>query len=321
MTKRTSAKGNARKGRSSVATEPLKTSGREPAETSPGGGLSKPGPSPSPGLYIVATPIGNARDITLRALDVLSAADVIACEDTRVTSKLLAIHGIRKPLLVYHEHNAGRVRPGIIKRLKNGEIVALVSDAGTPMVSDPGLPLLKACIEDGIQVTHAPGASSVLTALVLSALPTDRFLFAGFPATKRGKRKTGFEDLKSVPATLVFLESPKRLAKSLSDMADVFGPRPAAIGRELTKMFEEMRRGLLGELAAHYIEAGAPKGEVVVIVAPPGADAEAISDTELDALLTDALKTGSVRDAVRRVTAETGLAKRAVYARALELST
>lgn len=316
MTKRTSSKGNAPKGRSSSAKSPLKPSGREPAETSPGEVSSKP----EPGLYIVATPIGNARDITLRALDILSAADVIACEDTRVTSKLLSIHSISKPLLVYHEHNAERMRPAIIKRLKGGEIVALVSDAGTPMVSDPGLPLLKACIEADIQVTHLPGPSSVLTALVLSGLPTDRFLFAGFPAPKQGKRKAGFEQLKTVPATLVFLESTKRLARSLADMADVLGPRDAVTGRELTKMFEEMRRGTLDELAAHYSASGAPKGEVVIVVAPPDSDADVTSDAELDALLGEALKGESVRDASARIAAETGLAKRTVYARALALA-
>ncbi|MHA1598821.1 MAG: 16S rRNA (cytidine(1402)-2'-O)-methyltransferase [Alphaproteobacteria bacterium] len=320
MTKRASTKGNALKGRSSIAKSPLKIKGLESAETSPRRGLSKPKAPPSPGLYLVATPIGNSRDITLRALDILSGADVIVCEDTRVTSKLLAIHGIRKPLLAYHEHNAERVRPALIQRLKDGEIVAQVSDAGTPMISDPGFRLLGCCVENDIAVTHLPGASSVLMALVLSGLPTDQFLFAGFPATKQGKRRTGFENLKSVPATLVFLESPKRLAKSLADMAHVFGTRDAAIGRELTKMFEEVRRGSLDELAAHYAEAGSPKGEVTVVVAAPDSTAEAVSDAELDALLIDALKTDSVRDAAARVAAQTGLPKRAVYKRALDLS-
>ena len=324
MTKRASTKENAHKGRSLVAKSPLKTTlelnDGESAETSPGGGLSKPGHAPTPGLYIVATPIGNSRDITLRALDVLRAADVIACEDTRVTSKLLAIHNIRKPLLAYHEHNAEHARPALIERLKNGEIVAQVSDAGTPMISDPGFQLLKSCVENNIDVTHLPGASSVLMALVLSGLPTNRFLFAGFPAPKQGKRRSGFDELKSIPATLVFLESPKRLAKSLADMSRVFGPRDAAIGREMTKMFEEVRRGPLDELAAHYAEAGAPKGEVTIVVAAADAAIDAVSDTELDALLVDALKTDSVRDAATRIATETGLPKRAVYSRALELA-
>ena len=320
MTKRASKKGNAPKGRSLSAKLPLKISGREPAETSPGARPSKPGQAPTPGLYLVATPIGNARDITLRALDILNQADVIACEDTRVTSKLLSIHGIRVPLLAYHEHNAERVRPAIIERLKGGEIVAQVSDAGTPMISDPGFRLLKSCIDNDIDVTHLPGASSVLMALVLSGLPTDRFLFAGFPATKQGKRRTGFDELKAVPATLVFLESPKRLAKSLADMTHVFGGRDSAIGRELTKMFEEVRRGTLDELAAHYAEAGAPKGEVTVVVSAPSDDRAVISDDELDALLNAALETDSVRDAAQRVASKTGLAKRTVYNRALELS-
>lgn len=274
----------------------------------------------SPGLYLVATPIGNARDITLRALDTLGGADVIVCEDTRVTTKLLAIHGIRKPLLAYHEHNADKAGRVIMKRLKDGETVALVSDAGTPLISDPGYRLVRACAEAGIHVTHLPGASSVLTALVLAGLPTDRFLFAGFPSTKSGRRKSGFETVKSVPATIIFLESPKRLAKSLAQMAAVFGPRDAVVGRELTKKFEEVRRGTLAELAAHYAAAGAPKGEVTVVVAPPAGDGEEVADgDEVDRLLGEALKEASVRDAAAAVAEATGRPRREVYARALAL--
>lgn len=288
------------------------------AATSKPSGTSKP-QNPVPGLYLVATPIGNSRDITLRALDVLAAADVIACEDTRVTAKLLAIHNIRRPLLAYHEHNADRAGPDIIRRLKSGEIVALVSDAGTPMVSDPGYRLLRTCAEEDIYVTHLPGASSVLMGLVLSGLPTDRFMFVGFPPVKSGKRRSFFDDIKQVPSTLVFLESPKRLASSLADMLTVLGDREAAIGRELTKMFEEVRRGPLSDLAAHYAAAGAPKGEVTVVVGPPGEDKK-IEGDDLDALITAALKDASVRDAAAAVTAATGLARRDVYSRALELS-
>jgi len=294
------------------------------AETSPGVVASKPAAPKDeldPGLYIIATPIGNARDITLRALDTLHAADVIVCEDTRVTSKLLAIHAISKPLMAYHEHNAERAGPKIIERLKHGEIVAFVSDAGTPLISDPGFRLVQACAQEDIYATHLPGASSVLTSLVLAGLPTDRFLFAGFPPNKSGKRAGFFEDLKSVPATLVFLESPKRLAKSLSDMARVFGPRDAAIGRELTKKFEEVRRGPLSELADHYTEAGSPKGEVTIVVAPPtSSDADAPPE-EIDRLLQNALVSSSLKDAVSAVVAATGAPKRDVYARALELDT
>jgi 16S rRNA (cytidine1402-2'-O)-methyltransferase len=272
-----------------------------------------------PGLYIIATPIGNARDITLRALETLHIADVIVCEDTRVTAKLLAIHGITRPLMAYHEYNAERAGPKIIKRLKHGEIVAFVSDAGTPLVSDPGFRLVQTCAQENIYATHLPGASSVLTSLVLAGLPTDRFLFVGFPPNKAGKRTSFFEDLRPVQATLVFLESPKRLAKSLSDMARVFGPRDAAIGRELTKKFEEVRRGSLSELDYHYTQTGAPKGEVTIVVAPPAASEAAAPPEEIDRLLKKALTSSSLKDAVTGVVAATGAPKRYVYARALEL--
>ncbi|NQU56136.1 MAG: 16S rRNA (cytidine(1402)-2'-O)-methyltransferase [Rhodospirillales bacterium] len=277
------------------------------------------GPVPG-GLYILATPIGNARDITLRALDTLRAADVIVCEDTRVTSKLLAIHGISRPLTAYHEHNADKAGPAIIERLKKGQTVALVSDAGTPLISDPGYRLVRACAAEGLFVTHLPGPSSVLTALVLAGLPTDRFLFSGFLTNKSGKRQTELMELKAVTATLVFLESPKRLAKSLADMAVVLGPREAAIGRELTKKFEEVRRGTLEELAEHYAEAGAPKGEVTIVVAPPLALEGKATVEDIDRLLGDALDSLSLKDAVAAVSAATGAPRRNVYSRALALS-
>lgn len=271
------------------------------------------------GLYILATPIGNARDITLRALDALRAADVIACEDTRVTSKLLAIHAISRPLVAYHEHNAEKAGPAIIKRLKKGQTVALVSDAGTPLISDPGYRLVRACAEEGLFVTHLPGPSSVLSALVLAGLPTDRFFFNGFLAPKSGKRQGELQDLKAIPATLVFLESPKRLAKSLSDMAKVLGNREAAIGRELTKKFEEVRRAPLDVLARHYAQAGAPKGEVTIVVAPPlDGESEATAE-EIERLLTQALETLSLKDAVSAVSNASGAARRDVYTRALAL--
>ncbi len=299
---------------------PVESIGGEP---SPDGHLSKPATAPKPlvpGLYLVATPIGNSRDITLRALDTLRVADVIVCEDTRVSAKLLAIHEIRKPLVAYHEHNADKAGPAIIERLRRGEIVALVSDAGTPLISDPGYRLVKTCAKEDLYVTHLPGPSSVLTSLVLAGLPTDRFLFAGFPPNKSGKRVSGFEELKSVPASLVFLESPKRLAKSLADMAGVFGLREAAVGREMTKKFEEIRRGSLEELAGHYADTGSPRGEITIVVAPPeAAEEEEASAEEIDALLIRALKNSSLKDAVAAVVAATGAVKRGVYARALEL--
>jgi 16S rRNA (cytidine1402-2'-O)-methyltransferase len=270
------------------------------------------------GLAVVATPIGHARDITLRALDILEQADAIACEDTRVTAKLLAIHGISRPLVPYHEHNAERARPALIKRLKGGENVALVSDAGTPLVSDPGFKLVRACIDEGIAVTPLPGASSVMCALVASGLPTDRFFFAGFLPQKSSARKRALRELADIPGSLVLMESAKRLAASLGDMAEVLGDRNAAVTRELTKMFEEVRRESLDELAAHYQSAGAPKGEVTIVIAPP-IEAAAMDDAELDRLLTQALSNGSVRDAADTVAVISGHARRKVYARALAL--
>jgi len=268
---------------------------------------------------VVATPIGNAADLGLRARDVLAGAHLIACEDTRVTAKLLAIHHIQTPLLSYHEHNARAQRPRIMEHLKKGETVALVSDAGTPLVSDPGYRLVTECLEAEIPLTAVPGPSAVTAALVLSGQPTDRFFFQGFLPTKAGARRRVLTELAQVPATLVVMESAKRLAASLSDAAETLGPRAAAVTRELTKKFEEVRRGPLAELAAHYAEAGPPKGEVTVVIGPP-APAPAIDADALEALLRDALGTLSVRDAAHQVAAETGLPKRQVYARALQLA-
>ena len=273
---------------------------------------------PFAGLYLVATPIGNARDVTLRALDILAAVDVIACEDTRVTAKSMAIHGIATPLLSYHEHTARRLRPQLIKRLNDGETVALVSDAGTPLVSDPGYKLVRACIEAQLPVTPVPGPSSVLAAAVVSGLPMDRFLFAGFLPPRAAARRQVLAGLAQVPATQVFLESPRRLASSLADMADLLGDRPATVARELTKIFEEVRRGTLVQLAQHYRAEGPPKGEVTVVVAAGGPPPD-IGVTEVEHLLGIALARLSVRDAVAQVAAATGLPRRQVYDRALGL--
>jgi 16S rRNA (cytidine1402-2'-O)-methyltransferase len=272
---------------------------------------------PFDGLAIVATPIGHSRDITLRALDILEQADTIACEDTRVTAKLLSIYGISRPLMAYHEHNAEKVRPKLIKRLKQGETVALVSDAGTPMVSDPGYKLVRDCTEEGIPVIPIPGASSVLAALTASGLPTDRFFFAGFLAPKTAARKKALGGLAQIPGTLVVLESARRLAGSLADMAETLGPRPAMVARELTKLFEEIRRGSLPDLADHYRREGPPKGEITIVIGPPLE--KIVDEAEIDRLLGAALKDGSVRDAADAVTAATGLPRRKVYARALAL--
>jgi 16S rRNA (cytidine1402-2'-O)-methyltransferase len=267
----------------------------------------------------VATPIGNLRDITLRAVDALKDADVIACEDTRHTAKLLHAHGISTSMTPYHDHNADRARPILLERMRRGAVVALVSDAGTPLVADPGFKLVRACLADGIDVTAAPGPSAVLAALILSGLPTDRFLFAGFlPSRSVGRRKT-LRELNDVKATLVLFESPQRIAAALADLAEILGPRDAAVVREMTKMHEEVRRGTLADLAAAFAGEAAPKGEIVIIVGPPAAGLMT-SDADLDATILDALTHQSLRDASAMIAAATGRPRRDIYARALALS-
>jgi 16S rRNA (cytidine1402-2'-O)-methyltransferase len=272
------------------------------------------------GLNIVATPIGNADDITLRALATLRAADVIACEDTRVTVKLLARHGIMTPLVAYHEHNAERVRPQLLERLRQGATVALVSDAGTPLVSDPGFKLVREALAEGLRVTTLPGPSAPLAALVLSGLPSDRFLFAGFLPPKSAGRRRVLMELANVPATLIFFESGARLTASLADMAETLGERPAAVARELTKLYEEVRRDTLGALAAQYRDAQPPRGEIVVLIGPPIAEAPVANAESVDAQLRAALGEMSVKDASAAIAAATGLPRRALYARALALA-
>ena len=273
------------------------------------------------GLYIVATPIGNADDITLRALATLEQADLIACEDTRVTGKLLAFYGIAARKIPYHEHNAARAGPILLRHLERGQAVALVSDAGTPLISDPGYKLVNACHDAGIPVTVIPGASAPIAALAVSGLPSDRFLFAGFLPVKQAARRKTLKELSSVRATLVLFESPRRLAASLGDMAAILGHRKAAVARELTKFFEEVRRATLEELARHYREAGPPKGEVVIVVAPPEKSALLAADAvDIDAQLGAALKSLGVRDAAAKVAAATGVSKRELYSRALALT-
>ncbi len=266
----------------------------------------------------MATPIGNAGDISLRALRVLSAADAIACEDTRVTAKLLAIHGIARPLLRYDEHTADRAGPALLERIAAGERIALVSDAGTPLVSDPGERLVRACIDAGLPLTAVPGASAPLTALSLSGLPAGRFLFAGYLAARTSARRRELVELAEVEATLVLLESPQRLAATLADMAELLGPREAAVARELTKLFEEVRRGPLPALAAHYAAAGPPRGEVTLVVAPP-VPPPPVTDSEAERLLRTALADLSPRDAAASVARATGLPRRQLYARAVAL--
>ena len=270
------------------------------------------------GLYILATPIGNARDISLRALEVLKGCDVIAAEDTRVTSKLLAIHGISKPLIPYNDHNGPQMRPKILARLEQGQAVALVSDAGTPLVSDPGYKLVRETIAAGAAIVALPGPSAVLAGLALSGLPSDRFLFAGFLPSKSGERKSMLEELGSVRATLIFFESAQRLEDSLPTLAEVLGDRQAVVARELTKLHEEVRRGSLRELAGHYAKAGAPKGEVTLLVAPPDA-AAAPDSARIDAALKAALAFMPVKAAAEMIADLTDASRKALYARALEL--
>lgn len=274
---------------------------------------------PAGGLYLVATPIGNLRDITLRALEILAGADVIACEDTRVTRKLLDHYGISSPMTAYHEHNAAAARPKLLAKLAAGEVIALVSDAGTPLVSDPGYKLVCAVQEAGYAVTALPGASATLTALNVAGLPTDRFFFEGFLPPKSGQRRSRIAELVRIPATLVLFETGPRLAAALVDLAAELGPREAAICRELTKMHEEVRRGDLATLAANYANMPEPRGEIVIVIAPPPGD-EKPDAGQVDDLIRNALARVSMKDAVGEVAMATGLPRRDIYQRALELA-
>ncbi|MBN8965917.1 MAG: 16S rRNA (cytidine(1402)-2'-O)-methyltransferase [Rhizobiales bacterium] len=277
-------------------------------------------PSLAPGLYLVATPIGNLRDITLRALETLAGADIVACEDTRVTRKLLDHYGIATPLTPYHEHNAAAARPKLLERIAAGETVALVSDAGTPLISDPGFKLVRDARDAGHAVIAVPGASAALAALTVSGLPTDRFFFEGFLPAKDGARRTRITELGRVPATIILYESGPRMARTLAALAETLGPRDAAIGRELTKLHEEVRRGGLPALAQAY-EAGAEiRGEFVIVIAPPDPEAAVADAADVDILLRQALQRASVKDAVSDVAAATGRPRREVYRRALALA-
>jgi len=302
-------------GRGEQGAQPIESpAGSKPAEREPA--------QFAPGLYLVATPIGHLRDVSLRALDLLGAADLVACEDTRVTDKLMTRYGLAAPRLAYHEHNAERVRPLLLERLKAGAVVALVSDAGTPLISDPGFKLVRAALAEGVAVTALPGPSATLDALVLSGLPSDRFFFQGFLPPKEAARRRVLAELAGLRATLVVFETAPRLAAALADMAEVLGERPAAVARELTKLYEEVRRGSLAELAAHYAAAGAPKGEIAVVIggAPADAARAAVTEDALDAALDAALATMSLKDASTAVAEATGVPRREVYQRALALT-
>jgi 16S rRNA (cytidine1402-2'-O)-methyltransferase len=270
----------------------------------------------APGLYLTATPIGNLRDITLRALDVLSGADLVLAEDTRVTAKLLAAHNIVARMERYDDHAAPRVRPRVLSALADGARIALVSDAGTPLISDPGYRLVSEAIDQGVNVVSVPGPSSVLTALTVSGLPTDRFVFVGFPPPRAAARRRLLEEVAAIPATLVFFEGGSRLAASLADMAEILGPRPAAVARELTKLHETVVRGTLDELARDR-RTDAPKGEMVVVV---GAGREApAGPEEADAALSEALTRQGPAEAAAEVAKALGLPRRRLYARAVAL--
>ncbi len=267
-----------------------------------------------PGLYLVATPIGNLRDITLRALDVLNAVDSIVCEDTRVTVKLLQAYGIKKPLHVYNDHSDAAQRDSILSRIAE-QSIALVSDAGTPLVSDPGYKLVREAFERGLSVTALPGANAPLTALQLSGLPSDAFSFIGFLPPKAEARRKKLQEWSGVPGTLVAFETGPRLAASLAAMRDVLGDRPAAVTRELTKLYEESRRGSLSMLAEVYQD-DPPKGEIVIVVGI----GENTAAVDIDGLLEEAMAAMTLRDAVLHVTALSGRPKKDVYARALTLA-
>jgi 16S rRNA (cytidine1402-2'-O)-methyltransferase len=270
------------------------------------------------GLYLVATPIGNLGDVTLRALDVLAGADLIACEDTRITRRLVDHYGITTPLTPYHEHNATAARPKILGRLAAGEAVALVSDAGTPLISDPGYKLVREASAAGHMVTAIPGASSVLAALSVAGLPTDRFFFEGFLPAKDVARSKRIVALSRIPATLVLFESGPRVAAALADLAAQFGSRSAAICRELTKLHEEVQRGDLPALARNYAAGAETRGEFVIVIEPPDLDAD--ESVDVDDLLRRALTRVSVKDAVGEVAAATGRSRREIYQRALDLT-
>ena len=302
-----------------------RTEGKDPEGAEPldrnftVGGHVLTAPKVVPGLYLVATPIGNLGDITLRALETLAGCDIIACEDTRITRRLTERYGISAVLKPYHEHNAALARPKILEKLAQGASIALVSDAGTPLISDPGFKLVREVCAAGLAVIALPGPSSVLTALAVAALPTDRFFFEGFLPPKQTARRARLTELSRIDATLVMFESGNRVQGTLADLAAIMGGRDGAICRELTKMHEEVKRGPLAELAqaADSLET---RGEFVLVIGPPPKGAQTMTDDALDDLLRSSLARDSVKDAVAHAVELSGRPRRAVYARALELA-
>lgn len=283
------------------------------------GSHTLPAAKARPGLYLVATPIGNLGDVTIRALETLAGVDVVACEDSRITHRLMERFAIRTPLTPYHEHNATAARPKLLARLVQGQAIALVSDAGTPLISDPGFKLVREASVAGHTIIALPGPSSVLAALSVAALPTDRFFFEGFLPAKQGARRARLAELARIDATLVLFDGGTRIQDTLQDVAAILGQRDGAICRELTKLHEDTRRGSLAELAA---QAGAleTRGEFVLVIGPPPKDAPIMTADALDELLRASLEHDSVKDAVAHAVTMSGLPKREVYARALELS-
>jgi 16S rRNA (cytidine1402-2'-O)-methyltransferase len=269
------------------------------------------------GLYITATPIGHLGDVTLRALATMAAADILLCEDTRTTGKLLERYAIRTKLLPYHEHNAARVRPAILRDLAEGKSIALVSDAGMPLVSDPGYRLVADCVEQNIPVTAVPGASAVLTALALSGLPTDRFSFLGFLPSKSGERKKLFAEFSGVKSTLIVFESPHRIVDALADLAGTLGNRRVAVSRELTKLHEEVLRGTAAEVQATLAARPAVKGEITVVIAPPEDGPAEVSEETLEAAIDKALQSMPAARAAADIAKRFDLAKKDIYARIL----
>jgi 16S rRNA (cytidine1402-2'-O)-methyltransferase len=272
------------------------------------------------GLYLVPTPIGNLRDLTFRALDVLAGVDLIVCEDTRVTGKLMKAFGLKKPMRIYNDHASEKDRENIVKMIAEGESVALCSDAGTPLISDPGYKLVRQLVAEGIEVTALPGANAVLPALQLSGLPTDAFSFIGFLPARSGPRKTMLEKWQDRPGTLICYETGPRLEESLKDIKKVLGDRPAAIARELTKLYEEVKRGKLSALIEEVTLSGPPKGEIVLVIGENKQEDEATVADTIEKQLIQALKTLSVRDAAELVAGATGKPKKAIYMLALKLS-
>jgi len=283
------------------------------------GGQVLAAPKPVPGLHLVATPIGNLGDITLRALETLAGVDIIACEDTRVTRRLTERYAISALLKPYHEHNAALARPKILERLAQGASIALVSDAGTPLISDPGFKLVREVCAAGHQVIALPGPSSVLAALAVAALPTDRFFFEGFLPSRETARRARLAELAPIDATLVMFESGNRVQDTLADLADIMGARDGAVCREMTKLHEDIRRAPLAELArsAGTLET---RGEFVLVIGPLPKDAQVMAEQELDELLRSQLLQGSVKDAVAHAVELSGRPRREIYARALELA-